>query len=80
MTTKVRLLHITLRPGQRHGSAVARELLEAARGKALIGDTGYDFNDFIKRARQGMKPGIQATSMSGDTYSSSIRASSSSDT
>ena len=39
----------------------ARELLEHARGKALIGDTGYDSNDFIKAVRaKGMKPVIHS--------------------
>jgi len=34
----------------------ARELLEHARGKALIGDTGYDSNDFRQAVRdKGMK-------------------------
>jgi len=38
---------------------VAHELLEHARGKAFIGDTGYDSNDFRKAVRNnGMKPVI----------------------
>lgn len=37
----------------------ARELLEHARGKAFIGDTGYDSNDFRKEIRKNrMKPVI----------------------
>jgi transposase len=44
--------------------AVAKELLEAARGKALIGDTGYDSNDFIEAVHaKGMKPVIHANPM-----------------
>lgn len=37
----------------------ADELLEHARGRALIGDTGYDSNAFIKAVRaKGMQPVI----------------------
>lgn len=37
----------------------ADELLEHARGKVLIGDTGYDSNRFLKAVRdRGMKPVI----------------------
>lgn len=46
-------------PGQRHELIAAPELLEHARGKALIGDTGYDSNEFIAAVRaKGMKPVI----------------------
>lgn len=39
----------------------ARELLEHARGRALIADTGYDSNDFIRAVRaKGMKPVIHS--------------------
>ena len=39
----------------------ALELLRHARGKALIGDTGYDSNAFIKAVRdKGMKPVIHS--------------------
>ena len=39
----------------------ARELLKHARGKALIGDTGYDSNDFRAAIRaKGMKPVIHS--------------------
>ena len=35
----------------------APELLENARGKALIGDAGYDSNAFLQAVRdKGMKP------------------------
>jgi transposase len=38
---------------------VAFDLLEHARGKALIGDSGYDSNDFRQAVRdKGMKPVI----------------------
>jgi len=37
----------------------AEELLEHARGRALIGDTGYDSTPFLKAIRaKGMKPVI----------------------
>lgn len=39
----------------------AEELLAHAHGKALIGDTGYDSNDFVLAVRkQGMKPVIHS--------------------
>jgi transposase len=39
----------------------ARELLQHARGKALIGDTGYDSNAFIHAVRcAGMRPVIHS--------------------
>jgi transposase len=39
----------------------ADELLAHARGKALIGDTGYDSNRFIQAVRdRGMKPVIHS--------------------
>ena len=39
----------------------APELLAHARGKALIGDTGYDSNEFLAAVRaKGMRPVIHA--------------------
>jgi len=39
----------------------APELLAHAHGKALIGDTGYDSNDFLRAVRdKGMKPVIHS--------------------
>jgi transposase len=39
----------------------AEELLAHARGRALIGDTGYDSNAFLKAVRaKGMKPVIHS--------------------
>lgn len=39
----------------------AEELLQHARGRALIGDTGYDSNDFIASVRAcGMTPVIHS--------------------
>lgn len=39
----------------------APELLEHARGKSLIGDTGYDSNEFVAAVRKkGMKPVIHS--------------------
>jgi transposase len=39
----------------------AMDLLEHARGKALIGDTGYDSNTFLQAVRdRGMKPVIHS--------------------
>jgi transposase len=39
----------------------APDLLEHARGRALIGDTGYDSNDFLQAVRdQDMKPVIHS--------------------
>jgi transposase len=56
---KARPLYITLTAGQRHEMVAAEELLEHARGKALIGDTGYDSNVFLHKVRaKGMRPVI----------------------
>lgn len=39
----------------------APELLSHARGKALIGDTGYDSNEFVAAVRaKGMRPVIHS--------------------
>jgi transposase len=39
----------------------ARELLAHARGRALIGDTGYDSNEFLAAVRaKGMRPVIHS--------------------
>ena len=54
--TKGRPLYIAITPGQRHEMSAAAELLEHARGAALIGDTGYDSNEFRRAVhRKGMK-------------------------
>lgn len=39
-------LHIALTPGERHELIAALELLDYASGNALVGDTGYDSNEF----------------------------------
>jgi len=53
---KGRPLHVTLTAGNRHDMAAADELLEHARGRALIGDTGYDSDAFSRKIRSlGMK-------------------------
>ena len=57
--TKARPIHIALTAGQRHEMIAAEELLEHARGRALIGDTGYDSTPFLKAiGAKGMKPVI----------------------
>lgn len=59
--TKARPIHIALTPGQRHEMVAAEELLAHARGRALIGDTGYDSNAFLKAVvAKGMKPVIHS--------------------
>jgi transposase len=59
--TKDRPIHIALTPGQRHEMIAAKELLCHARCKALIGDRGYDSNEFIRAVRaRGMKPVIHS--------------------
>lgn len=59
--TKARPIHVTLTPGQRHEMVAAAELLAHARGRALIGDTGYDSNAFLAAVRaKGMKPVIHS--------------------
>ena len=49
--TKGRPLYVTLTPGQRHELIAAPDLLAHASGKALIGDTGYDSNEFVQAVR-----------------------------
>jgi transposase len=59
--TEGRPIHIAITEGQRHEMIVAAELLEHARGKALIGDSGYDSNSFVQAVRdKGMKPVIHS--------------------
>ncbi len=59
--TKARPIYVTLTPGQRHEMMAAHELLAHARGKALIGDTGYDSNEFLRAVRQqGKRPVIHS--------------------
>lgn len=53
---KGRPLRLVLTPGQRHEMVAAGELLEAAQGEALLGDTSYDSNDFIQQIEaRGMR-------------------------
>lgn len=59
--TKARPIHIAFTPGQRHEMVKAMDLLDYARGNALIGDTGYDSGDFIAEARhRELKPVIHS--------------------
>ena len=59
MTSSGAPVHVQLTPGHRHEATVARDLLEYARGKALIADTGYDSNALIDAVREvEMKPVI----------------------
>ena len=59
--TKARPVYIALTPGHRHEMMAAGDLLAHARGKALIGDTGYDSNAFLAAVRaKGMKPVIHS--------------------
>lgn len=48
---KGRPLHVALTPGERHEMVAAPELLDYARGKAFIADTGYDSNEFRAELR-----------------------------
>ena len=58
---KGRPLHVTLTPGERHEMVAALELLDHARGRALIGDTGYDSNEFRAEIRaRDIKPVIHS--------------------
>lgn len=48
-------------PGQRHELIAAPELLDFARGEALIGDTGYDSNAFVSEVKaRDIKPVIHS--------------------
>ena len=67
--TKARTLHITLTPGQRHEMIAAEELLAYARGRALIGDAGYDSSAFLKAVRdRGMRPVIPSKPERAEKY------------
>jgi len=55
--TKARPIYVALTPGHRHEMMAAGDLLAHARGRALIGDTGYDSSAFLAAVRaKGMKP------------------------
>jgi transposase len=59
--TAGRPIHIALTPGQRHEMIAAPELLAHARGKAVIGDTGYDSNEYrLAICKRGMQPVIRS--------------------
>jgi len=61
LDTKARPLHIAITQGQRHEMFAAREFLEHARGRALIGDTGYDSIEFRAAIRaKGMRAVINS--------------------
>lgn len=56
-----RPIHVTLTAGQRHELIAADELLAHARGRAFLGDTGYDSNHFVAAVRaRGMTPVIHS--------------------
>ena len=53
---KARPIYVALTPGHRHEMVAAEDLLAHARGRALIGDTGYDSNKFRAAIRaKGMR-------------------------
>lgn len=59
--TRSRPIHIALTPGQRHELVAAPELLTHARGRAFVGDTGYDSNEFMAAIRaHGMVPVVHS--------------------
>ena len=61
MDAKGRPLHITLTPGERHEMIAAVDLLDHARGDALIGDTAYDSNEFRAEIKaRDIKPVIHS--------------------
>ena len=58
-TTQGRPLHVTLTQGHRHEALKAEELIEHARGRACIADSGYDAARIREAIRaRGMKPVI----------------------
>jgi len=58
---KGRPLHVALTPGERHELIAAPELLDYA-GDAVIGDTGYDSNEFRAELKtRGIKAVIRAS-------------------
>ena len=59
--TKARPIYVTVTAGPRHEPIAAGELLAQARGKALIGATGYDSKDFLQAVRErGKRPVLHA--------------------
>jgi len=57
---KGRPLHVALTPGERHELIAAPELLDYA-GDAVIGDTGYDSNEFRAEVKvRGIKAVINS--------------------
>ncbi len=58
---KARPLYVTLTPGERHEMTKAFELLDYVSGRAVIGDTGYDSNEFRTEIRyRGIKAVIHS--------------------
>ncbi len=54
-----RPIYVAITPGQRHEMIAAQELLEHARGRAFIGDTGYDSDELRTAIKaKGMRPVI----------------------
>jgi transposase len=49
--TSGRPLYVTITQGQRHEMIRAKELLEHARGTYVLGDSGYDSNEFLESVR-----------------------------
>ena len=63
-TTQGRPLHVTLTQGHRHEATKAEELVEHARGKACIADSGYYSRRVLDVIRaKGMKPVIAPNGM-----------------
>jgi transposase len=56
-----RPIHVAVTPGQQHEMITAPDLLVHARGKAIIADSAYDSNDFVRAVRgKGMKAVIHS--------------------
>jgi transposase len=54
-------LHVTLTPGERHELIAASELLDYATSEAVVGDTGYDSNEFRAEIKaRGLKAVISS--------------------
>lgn len=63
-TTQGKPLHVTLTQGHRHEAIKAEELVEHARGKACIADSGYDGARILAAIRaRGMKPVVAPNGM-----------------
>jgi hypothetical protein len=70
-TTDGKPLHVALTQGHRHEAIKAEELIEHARGRACIADSGYSSDAIVEAIRaRGMKPSSRRTRRTARSYAS----------